>query len=1130
MTPLRDQAAADIAAKAVEQRLGESRAEAPAPREVSDGDGLHQEFARGSVYWSADTFAHSVAGTIRADWLIAGGALGDLGYPTSDERHLPDGLGRYQEFEHGTAYLRPATAPHAELLTWDFERASRLGWTGWDEPAFHSQPTFGPNVRAGRVVAAPPLGGDYWDVAYPLGNSGNYWIGTYENRPSPAIPWGRVHGDHLQGELRSLEFPVTAAWFSCLIAGGHDPKRLHVDLLIRITAENGSWITTGPAREEGRVRWDPTTGTYVYEDDMEIPGTPRDIIVIDEISYALLASFTGHDSEVFRLAAAYTSPYVGQIARIRIRAARTRGEWGHINVANFRMTETPPTHKVPVWGFADLHTHPFARLGFGGRMLFGDEDGPLEEALPPCAAVHDSVKHWAIDHQHGEGSPGFGAWPRFTTLIHQQMHVDWIRRAFHGGLRLMSALAVNSVAIAKSLPTDGQPVDDMSVARRQISAMRELVGRHSDWMEVAESPADARRIIAENKLAVVLGVELDTLFNVLTQAAIDGRQEGVDLVALADGPADILEEVGTFFSPLPDDGVAARAALRARIGELVETLHVRQLTPIHVADNAFGGAAIYNRFFNVANFFVTGRDYEVEDGSGRGIRYRLDVDGGVGFFATQTITEIFGDGFGAWSSTWSTVPGGHMNVRALTDHGVILLEELARAGLVIDIDHCSQKTADAALDLMEVLRYPVISSHSGFMELALGDPAPFTDQHAYDTVYGRCGLHDVPHESLKTPGQLDRLRRLHGMVAPILIQDRVRSWDDLKNPVANNCDGSSRTWAQKLLHAASQFDLRGVGLATDRGLLALPGPRFGPNAAFWWNHYRETTETRTGQVRAQTNGVRYDTPLTDSTEMHFSSMLDPMLPWDSAFGVDAGSLYTEFQLDVWHLLTVLNSTPIADPFDILYFPSLGSEDLYSFQTIDALNGVSIGLLSSTETAIDALIERAIRRLAPTDDAAGLSPPHRRWLGACAHGAYLVKTGGMPPAEEALIPWGDPVVTPTIAGAYEQVQPVYLAWQRMHSGTNPPISRSTAGDAVFDVNVDGVAHYGMLPDLLQDLKNIGMPGDVLGTLFRSAEDYIQVWERCESRAHELAAKGHLTSVDDAIGRTTDLSELRHWLEG
>ena len=52
----------------------------------------------------------------------------------------------------------------------------------------------------------------------------------------------------------------------------------------------------------------------------------------------------------------------------------------------------------------------------------------------------------------------------------------------------------------------------------------------------------------------------------------------------------------------------------------------------------------------------------------------------------------------------------------------------------------------------------------------------------------------------------------------------------------------------------------------------------------------------------------------------------------------------------------------------------------------------------------------------------------------------------------------------------------------------------SGDRRFDINVDGMAHYGMLPDFLQDLRNVGLPRECLSPLFSSAEAYIALWER------------------------------------
>ena len=69
-----------------------------------------------------------------------------------------------------------------------------------------------------------------------------------------------------------------------------------------------------------------------------------------------------------------------------------------------------------------------------------------------------------------------------------------------------------------------------------------------------------------------------------------------------------------------------------------------------------------------------------------------------------------------------------------------------------------------------------------------------------------------------------------------------------------------------------------------------------------------------------------------------------------------------------------------------------------------------------------------------------------------------------------------------------------------NGDNRPLVRCKAGPRRdFDINIDGMAHYGMLPDFLQDLRNVGLTAEDLAPLFRSAYDYVQMWETCEHKA-------------------------------
>src|SRR5262249_14450047 len=51
--------------------------------------------------------------------------------------------------------------------------------------------------------------------------------------------------------------------------------------------------------------------------------------------------------------------------------------------------------------------------------------------------------------------------------------------------------------------------------------------------------------------------------------------------------------------------------------------------------------------------------------------------------------------------------------------------------------------------------------------------------------------------------------------------------------------------------------------------------------------------------------------------------------------------------------------------------------------------------------------------------------------------------------------------------------------------------------VFDLNVDGLAHVGLLPDLVKDMETIGMSPVYLDALFNSAEEYIRTWERADA---------------------------------
>jgi microsomal dipeptidase-like Zn-dependent dipeptidase len=63
--------------------------------------------------------------------------------------------------------------------------------------------------------------------------------------------------------------------------------------------------------------------------------------------------------------------------------------------------------------------------------------------------------------------------------------------------------------------------------------------------------------------------------------------------------------------------------------------------------------------------------------------------------------------------------------------------------------------------------------------------------------------------------------------------------------------------------------------------------------------------------------------------------------------------------------------------------------------------------------------------------------------------------------------------------------------------NVRLQRERSGGRTFDLNTDGVAHYGLIPDLLADMQQHG-GGPDLRSLFRSAEAYLRMWKLARAR--------------------------------
>ena len=193
----------------------------------------------------------------------------------------------------------------------------------------------------------------------------------------------------------------------------------------------------------------------------------------------------------------------------------------------------PPPNNAPLRGYADLHNHQFSYLAFGGNHIVGEAYGPIDRALSHL----DFSKHGRLhagDTLGGfisgnpfrfyetQGYPSFSGWPQFWQTTHQAAYEDWLFRAVEGGLRLMVMFAEDAPVLCKWSANDGRNCDDeVTTINKQLDAayaMQEYLdhkagGSGLGWYRIVTTPAQARTVIRQGKLAVILGVETNNLFN-----------------------------------------------------------------------------------------------------------------------------------------------------------------------------------------------------------------------------------------------------------------------------------------------------------------------------------------------------------------------------------------------------------------------------------------------------------------------------------------------------------------------------------------------------------------------------------------------------------------------------------------
>ncbi len=355
-------------------------------------------------------------------------------------------------------------------------------------------------------------------------------------------------------------------------------------------------------------------------------------------------------------------------------------------------------------GYADAHTHGMAFEFLGGDAHCGRpwhkygapyalRDCPDHEVAHGCAAALETALSGKPCHDP-VGWPTFKDWPAPDSLTHEGTYYKWIERAWRGGLRLFTNLLVENNQLCQLYPIKHNSCDDMDSIRLQAQDMR-MLERYIDaqyggpgrgWYRIVESPFEARRVINQGRLAVIMGIETSIPFGCTIK--LDQPQCTED---------SIIRQL--------DD---------------VHRMGVRQMELVNKFDNAFSGiagdAGETGVLVNSANFLETGSFWAMRHCEPADPEAVDKEQYSAPSIDPQQQDALFG---AIVKVTGNEQPApvydrpAHCNARGLTQLGEFLIEELAQRGMLFDPDHMSVEARNSALDLIESMNYPgILSSHS----------------------------------------------------------------------------------------------------------------------------------------------------------------------------------------------------------------------------------------------------------------------------------------------------------------------------------------------------------------------------------------------------------------------------------
>jgi hypothetical protein len=229
-------------------------------------------------------------------------------------------------------------------------------------------------------------------------------------------------------------------------------------------------------------------------------------------------------------------------------------------------------------------------------------------------------------------------------------------------------------------------------------------GPGKGFFRIVKSPSEARDVIAQGKLAVVMGIEVSNLFN----CKLEGGEACTE--------QSVREKLDRYYN-----------------------LGIRSLYLVHRFDNQFGGTSLTNAqdIMNGANWLETGHFFDAECcednpyGEFSNIELKSRIPG-IGELIDALIPpEDFGNTLAQIAAntiftlvtdesppSYPTCQRTHCNKRDLSKVGESLIKAMIDKGMIIELDHMSPRMKDAVLTLLK--EHNNNSGYSGVLSVHVG--------------------------------------------------------------------------------------------------------------------------------------------------------------------------------------------------------------------------------------------------------------------------------------------------------------------------------------------------------------------------------------------------------------------------